>query len=124
MSGLFDMVPPPSTGHVVRGERVAIRSAFEPRLDRALCLWGLWVAYLAFAVATVDRGWPIACPFRRLTGFRCPLCGLTTAVGRLLRGNAQGSLRAHPAGVIALPLGTLWLSRELRLAYGDRSTTD
>jgi Protein of unknown function (DUF2752) len=50
---------------------------------------------LSPALARSDR---VICPFRRLTGHRCPLCGLTHSLAALLRGDLRGSLSAHPFG--------------------------
>jgi hypothetical protein len=51
------------------------------------------------------------CPFRILTGRRCPLCGLTRASHALTRGDIRGMLAAHPLapllwGAVALRLWT------------------
>ena len=66
---------------------------------RAFVRWSLlgslgssYVAYAAWAHA---RTLPTFCPFRRLTGRRCPLCGLTTATGHLLHGDWHAAQRAH-----------------------------
>lgn len=64
--------------------------------------------YLAFAVLTAGRGLPVMCPWRRLTGRRCPACGLTTAVAAAVAGDLHGATRAHPLGVpAALVVATL-----------------
>jgi Protein of unknown function (DUF2752) len=61
----------------------------------------LAVAYTVFALVTAHRTGPVLCPWRRLTGRRCPGCGLTRAVGAALAGDLRGSVRAHPLGVPA-----------------------
>ena len=64
--------------------------------------------YLVFAVVTARRRLPVACPWRRLTGRRCPACGLTTAVAAAVDGDLRGATRAHPLGVpVALLVATL-----------------
>jgi len=61
----------------------------------------LFVAYALFAAITpVNRG-PVLCPFRRLTGHRCPLCGMTRATHALSRGRFSESVRHHP---VAIPM--------------------
>lgn len=63
---------------------------------RAAVLATLSVAYVGYAVLTADRRLPTMCPFRIVTGHCCPLCGLSTAIGRALRGDLSGALRAQP----------------------------
>ncbi|NLG84015.1 MAG: DUF2752 domain-containing protein [Firmicutes bacterium] len=41
------------------------------------------------------------CLFYRLTGLPCPLCGMTTSLGFLVRGRFFASLGAHPLGWLA-----------------------
>ena len=59
---------------------------------------GLW----AFA-PHADGSW-ILCAFRRATRVPCPSCGMTRAVGWLLRGDVPASLRYHPLGGLTLAL--------------------
>ena len=46
----------------------------------------------------VVAGWtlPVLCPVRRLTGHRCPGCGMTRAVLLVLRGHIGEGARLHP----------------------------
>ena len=39
----------------------------------------------------------IFCPIRRFTGIPCPGCGMSRALGCLLRLDAEGSFRSNPA---------------------------
>ena len=39
------------------------------------------------------------CPVRRVTGRRCPGCGMTRAVALLLRGKPWRATRTHPAAI-------------------------
>src|ERR1700694_5572974 len=55
-------------------------------------LAGLYALFAA--VAPVERV-PIACPFRRVTGRRCPLCGLTRATRALTRGEVGRARELH-----------------------------
>jgi hypothetical protein len=73
-------------------------------------LLALSVAYAAFAYVSADRGWPALCPFRIVTGHRCPLCGLTTGTGRLLRRDLKGAFAAHWLAPVALPATGIWLA--------------
>jgi hypothetical protein len=76
--------------------------------------------YALFAVLVpVDRG-PAMCPFRMLTGRRCPLCGLTRASHALSRGDIRGMLESHPLAPLlwaAVAIG-LWRGGDAR-ARGD-----
>ncbi|HKO02175.1 MAG TPA: DUF2752 domain-containing protein [Thermoanaerobaculia bacterium] len=42
------------------------------------------------------------CVMRRLTGFPCPGCGVTTSVAALLRGDVRSAMRANVAGPFVL----------------------
>jgi hypothetical protein len=42
---------------------------------------------------------PTVCPYRRLTGRRCPFCGLTGATGAALVGDLRRARRLHPLGL-------------------------
>jgi Protein of unknown function (DUF2752) len=72
--------------------------------SRARSLRLLSAAYLVFAVIRAESKGPVLCPFRRITGRRCPLCGLTRGIGLTLRGQPVRSVKQHPAAPIAVPL--------------------
>lgn len=44
------------------------------------------------------------CPFRMMTGWWCPLCGGTRAVGSLVRADAATAFRFNAAVVLLLPV--------------------
>ena len=46
----------------------------------------------------------IPCIFRKLTGFRCPGCGISTMFVRLFHGDIKGAFRANQLIFITLPL--------------------
>lgn len=54
----------------------------------------------------------VLCPCRLATGGYCPTCGMTRAVGHLVRGDVPGSLAAHPYVVFAVAqlavIAVLW----------------
>lgn len=53
-----------------------------------------------------------ACSFFRMTGNRCPACGMTTAFAWTVRGRIDRAWRANPAGTLLAggsPLLILWL---------------
>jgi hypothetical protein len=64
------------------------------RLLLFLCLSGL---YLVFASIVVPTRLPRLCPLYRLTGIPCPACGLTRALGLVMRGNLKGAGEVNPA---------------------------
>ena len=94
---------------------------------------GLGGMYILFARYSSRHRLPVLCPFRRITGLKCPLCGFTTATASLLRGDVRSAVRAHSlapviiAGVLywcGWMMGKLliqWLSRlsEEAMHYGD-----
>ncbi len=45
-----------------------------------------------------------ACGFARLTGCRCPTCGMTTSWSHAARGNASGALAANGGGAVLFVL--------------------
>ncbi len=74
--------------------------AGDPRTRRAAA-----EVLLALAVASplATRNDVVLCPFRALTGRRCPFCGLTRSLAALTRGRLRESVAAHPLGpVLAL----------------------
>jgi hypothetical protein len=64
-----------------------------PAARRLLCWYG------AFALLVPRRPTP-SCPFRRLTGRRCPACGLTTAVSAALHGRVRHAATLHRLGPV------------------------
>jgi hypothetical protein len=53
------------------------------------------------------------CLWKRLSGYKCPACGITRSAGSLLTGHWRESLTFHPAGpviVTILVLLTVYLS--------------
>jgi Protein of unknown function (DUF2752) len=66
-------------------------------------------AYVA-AVDPSDRGVFPPCPFRALTGWWCPGCGLTRATHHLLHGDVLGALRYNALMPLILALiAALWI---------------
>ena len=62
-----------------------------PAARRLLCWYG------AFALLA-PRLPALVCPLRRLTGRRCPVCGLTTAVSAALHGRVRQAATLHRLG--------------------------
>lgn len=111
---------------------VSARGVLVAPLAAGCCL----VAGAAY-VGTVDpdRGAFVPCPFRTLTGWWCPGCGLTRAVHHVLRGDLVQALRYNVFVLVVIGAAAtawaLWLLRavgrtrthDARLApIGDRAT--
>ena len=92
-----------SQSHDCCCERTAGGRAYAAR-SRAGAFWALSGLYLAFAASRPERDRPVICPFRRITGHRCPLCGLTRGIGLSLRGKFTRSGKQHPAAPVVTPL--------------------
>jgi len=56
---------------------------------------------LFFATATPDPNF-IVCPFRSLTGWLCPLCGMTRALCALMQGRLAEALVLHALSPLVL----------------------
>jgi hypothetical protein len=71
---------------------------------------GLPIAAVGVAMWDPARhGGPPLCPWRAVTGVACPGCGLTRAMGALLRGRADEALHLHPLVVVlGLQLALVW----------------
>jgi Protein of unknown function (DUF2752) len=76
-------------------------NVYLDRSSRAPLIGALLLVYLVIAVISVRQEWPVLCPFRRITGRRCPLCGLSTALSSAAAGDRAGARRAHPLGALA-----------------------
>jgi hypothetical protein len=83
----------------------------------------LWLAYGGFALTAGQRGLPSVCPFRLITGHRCPLCGLTRSVNYFLRGSMASSLRAHWAGAIIFTGSGIFLASAWHSHWPDALPT-
>lgn len=74
---------------------------------------------LCAAQAAVGAGESLVlCPFRLVTGHRCPGCGMGHAVVAAMRADFAGSFQQHPLGIPLLLVWTGWL---LWTAYGFMS---
>lgn len=72
------------------------------------------VAWLLCAAQAVSGAGSelVICPFRLLTGHRCPGCGMGHAVVAAMRGDWLGSFHLHPLGIPVLAVWTAWLAAE------------
>jgi hypothetical protein len=80
------------------------------------CCLAAGVAYVA-ADDPSDGGIFLPCPFRSLTGWWCPGCGLTRATHHLVRGDPVQALRFNLFAVLILAaLAATWLGWTLHTA--------
>lgn len=77
----------------------------------AAVLLALGLAYAAFASAT---GLLIPCPFRTVTGWKCPGCGVSHLCLALLRLDFAAAWAANPGLFCALPVLVVLLGTEVR----------
>lgn len=78
----------------------------SPVAARARTWLGL-PALLTVGVALWDparSGGPPLCPYRFLTGHTCPGCGLTRAIGALVRGRWHEAVTLHPLAPVVVAL--------------------
>ncbi len=76
------------------------------RLRQVLCTAAvLLCAGLFYAMIVRKIGFGIPCPFYRLTGLKCPGCGVSRMCLALLRGDVRRAFRQNRAALILLPAG-------------------
>jgi Protein of unknown function (DUF2752) len=78
---------------------------------RMVLLRSLAAAYALFAATAPLSRLPSLCPFRRVTGKRCPLCGLTRATNALARGDVGEALALSPLAPLLWVAAVLALTR-------------
>lgn len=85
--------------------------------EQAILVGGIAVALCARMVrTTVDgqhvevagRAMPVLCPIRRVTGRRCPGCGMTRAMTFITRGHLR---KAISVNIFAVPVALVVLAR-------------
>lgn len=75
------------------------------RSRASVVLLGAGAVAAALSAGLLER-LPSFCPLRNCAGIPCAGCGLTRAMGCLVRGDAGGAFRFHPASfAVALALG-------------------
>lgn len=98
----------------------AARKAFWLAGPLTAAVWLLLAASLAFLPAehpVVRAERALSCPWAGIMEQRCPLCGLTTAMGLTLRGNLGEAVITHPLGpgvaALCVALALLGVGRSL-----------
>lgn len=83
-----------------------VTPAKRRKLRTLALVCGIGAAYAVFAA----RFGGIPCPIRLVTGLKCPGCGITTLLLRLLRGDWVGAFAANPFLLVTSPLlaAILW----------------
>lgn len=79
----------------------SVRQRLNALLLRGAVLVGAGAAYAAL-IAVLGRG--LYCPFWKLTGLKCPGCGVTRVCLALLRLDLAGAWRANAALLLSLPV--------------------
>ncbi|MHC4602341.1 MAG: DUF2752 domain-containing protein [Planctomycetota bacterium] len=65
----------------------------------------LYLLALPFLSPLLEECFPSVwgvCPYRELLGEPCPLCGMTRAVGAVLRGDFHGAVSLNPLSIFAV----------------------
>jgi hypothetical protein len=75
------------------------------RRSSVLVIWSLIIAGAAylFFFEPGKTGFFPACPFRLLTGFTCPGCGVTRALHQILHGHFYTAFTLNPLFLLAIP---------------------
>jgi hypothetical protein len=61
------------------------------------------------------------CPFRFLTGLKCPGCGTLRALHQLLHGNIVGAFQLNPLMVLCMPLAVWFVVSHVSVLVRGRS---
>jgi hypothetical protein len=72
------------------------------------------ICYLVFCWFAFGRDLPVVCPYRFMTGWRCPLCGLSTGIGHALHGRPARATRIHVMSVPAILAAILLIGASVR----------
>jgi hypothetical protein len=93
-----------------RGLAVRLREPVELHVADARAAAVLGVAYV-LAAPLLPAALHFTCPLRALTGIPCPLCGLTTSVGAVLRLDLPAAVAANPFGIAVALVAIVLLVR-------------
>ena len=75
------------------------------RRSTVVAIWSLIIAGAAylFIFEPGKSGFFLPCPFRTLTGFTCPGCGVTRALHQILHGHFETAFTLNPLFLVAIP---------------------
>lgn len=94
------------------GRRAGFRAASALRP-----LVGFFAVGLGLSALYATTGVGVACPFRVVTGWDCPLCGGTRMGGALLHGDVAAAFAFNPVALVGIALlgiiGVLWVLEAL-----------
>jgi hypothetical protein len=97
---------------------VDARRPFRPVVGLSY-VGGFLVGGLALSAVYATTGRGVACPFRALTGWDCPLCGGTRMGAALLHADVMAAFLANPLALVGLvALGVLGVVWTIELAGG------
>ncbi len=92
------------------------KESFKKRLKALLPAFILMSAVFVYILIVKRLGFGIPCLFHRITGFKCPGCGITTLCTCLLRLDIRGAYNANPFVFVTLPfIGTELIFAEICL---------
>ena len=63
----------------------------------------LFLAGVLYAVVILTTGFAIPCPIRKITGWLCPGCGITTLFICLIKFDIKGAFFANPFLFVTMP---------------------
>ena len=94
----------------------------KKELKKHLPVFLLGIVYFVFIRLS---GFCIPCPFRLLTGFLCPGCGITSMVLAVARLDISEAFRCHPVLFVTLPvLLAVYIAETARyIKSGERKWT-
>jgi hypothetical protein len=89
---------------------------WQPWREAAALNLTILAAVLCYMAFTVSTG--IFCPIRHVTGIPCAGCGMSRALGCLLRGDWAGSLHCNPALLPCVTAAFCLINRETVVLAG------
>jgi hypothetical protein len=98
---------------------------FAGAVNRRVSVGLIWltmaaVASYLFVFEPGKTGFFLNCPFRMLTGFSCPGCGMTRGLHHLLHGDLLGAFQFNPLMMLLLPVFFYALVRYTIAVFRDR----
>lgn len=71
----------------------------------AIRLWAVWLLLALLIIPpTFFENAPGICMYHRMTGKKCPACGLTRACSLLMHGEYENSMSYHRGVIFVVPL--------------------